>query len=238
MNLPIRLANGQTVAAYDEAPENLEESSTDAGLDLTISIEELARDFLNLKFEDLSATPEQCTGRKSYKPSQFPKPFSTSSVPASSDSSSSSATPTPNKPLHPDVIKANSWVTSYMNSLPSDRNVVAKPAELRAYHLWCHQELEINHIASRLRDPPLVTGTVAGYILRAIQVEHLPFPKRSVWALIPEVHISLRNVYKAMIAQRLKNGEDRADGEGTGNEALKDSGSGEESCGGSTKPEL
>ncbi|KAL2048889.1 hypothetical protein ABVK25_010841 [Lepraria finkii] len=235
LNLPIRLANGQTVATYEEAPETAEESSVGAEPDLPIPTEELARDFLNIEVEDPSPKDSslgpfaKATTKKQTKAHQLSKISSTSSAPAPPNSSS--APPVSNKPLHPNVIEANAWATRYMNSLPADRKPVAKPADLRAYHLWYHQGLEITQIASHLRDHPLAISTVAGYILRAIQAEYLPFPRNRVWALVPNVHRSFRVVYKAMIVNRLKEEERAKDNAALGDTGgvgrLKDGGSNE-----------
>ncbi|OTB07759.1 hypothetical protein M426DRAFT_317653 [Hypoxylon sp. CI-4A] len=53
-------------------------------------------------------------------------------------------------------------------------NTEASVPHLRAYYMWHEQGLEPNIIARLLRDPPLKTHTVTGYILSAIQAEKLP----------------------------------------------------------------
>ena len=187
------------MATYnDGVPESVEDSSLDTGPDTPISIEELARDFLNLEIEE--PNPKELPGNP---PVQKPAKGTTKDT---SSSKPSLASPTP-KPLHPSVILANTWLTRYTTTLSPSRPAVARPSDLRAYHLWYHQELDIQEIASRLRDPPLANSTVAGYVLRAVQLEKLPFHRKKVWGLVSEVHRSFRGGYKMMIVQRLKEEE-------------------------------
>ena len=200
LDLPIRLANGRTVATYnDGVPESVEDSSLDTGPDAPISIEELARDFLNLEIEE--PHPKELPGDPAAQKAAKGTTKGTSS------SKPSLPSPTP-KPLHPSVISANTWLTHYTTSLSPSRPVVARPSDLRAYHLWYHQELDIQEVASRLRDPPLALSTVAEYVLRAVQLEKLPFHRKKVWRLVSEVHSPFSGRYKMMIVQRSKEEEE------------------------------
>lgn len=53
---------------------------------------------------------------------------------------------------------------------------------LRAYYLWYNNEdLDAEDVARLLRDPPLATKTVVGYIIKAIQAEKLPYDRE--WLL-------------------------------------------------------
>jgi len=146
LNLPIRLANGQTVEAYEELEETAEKLTTDEAEDTSDaplpapSIEEMAREFLDIAIED-------------------------------SDARKSSAAAT--KP--PEVITADAWVAEYRASRPTDAKTKATPAFLRAYSLWHHQEVEVEDAARLLRDPPLQVSTVCCYILEAVRIEKLPF---------------------------------------------------------------
>ena len=47
-------------------------------------------------------------------------------------------------------------------------------ANLRAYHLWHHQQLEPSEIIHVLRDPPLKKLTVVGYVCEAVYCGNLP----------------------------------------------------------------
>lgn len=63
-------------------------------------------------------------------------------------------------------------------------------AQLRAYYLWHDQGLEPATVARLLRDPPLKTATVVGYILHTVQLEKLPVdPERlraEIAGLLPD----------------------------------------------------
>ncbi len=186
------------MATYNDGiPECVEDSSLDTGPDTPISIEELARDFMNLEIEEPNAKELPRN-----PPVQEPAKGTTKDK-----SSSKPSLPSP-KPLHPSVILANTWLTSYTTTLPPSHPVVARPCDLRAYHLWYHQGLDIQEIASRLRDPPLAISTVAGYVLGAVKLEKLPFHRKKVWGLVNEVHRSFRGGHKMMIVQRLKEEEE------------------------------
>lgn len=57
--------------------------------------------------------------------------------------------------------------------------VYARPSALRAYYIWyCNKDMTPDDIAKLLRDPPLLTHTVTGYILDAIASENLPYDKQ------------------------------------------------------------
>lgn len=151
MNLPIRLANGQTVADYDEGAETAEETLTDLPPDPSISLEEMARDFLNVAVED---------------------------APAQSRTQRKPATTQPRSATAPKVAAADEWVLQWRNSLPPGYKARATTASLRAYALWHHQDLEVPDVAALLRDPPLKEATVASYVLEAIRIEKLPHAGR------------------------------------------------------------
>ncbi|EHK41658.1 hypothetical protein TRIATDRAFT_287102 [Trichoderma atroviride IMI 206040] len=63
---------------------------------------------------------------------------------------------------------------------------------LRAYYMWHRNEdLCPGDIAALLRDPPLLTSTVAHYVLDAIKAENLPYPVlRLHKEVIPHVDLS------------------------------------------------
>ncbi|KAI0119958.1 ribonuclease H-like protein [Nemania sp. FL0031] len=66
---------------------------------------------------------------------------------------------------------AEDRVASYRKSHPQSRST---PAQLRSYFLWHCYDLSPATVAQLLRDPPLKTITVVGYILSVIQFEKLP----------------------------------------------------------------
>ncbi|KAM3514941.1 hypothetical protein MY11210_001419 [Beauveria gryllotalpidicola] len=56
--------------------------------------------------------------------------------------------------------------------------LLARPSALRTFYLWqANDDLAPADVARLLREPPLQTGTVIGYILDAIQAEKLAFPR-------------------------------------------------------------
>jgi len=119
--------------------------------DPSISLEEMARDFLNVAVEDVPA--QSRTQRK----------------PATTQSRSATA---------PEVAAADEWVSHWRNSLPPGYKGRATTASLRAYALWHHQDFEVPDVAALLRDPPLKEATVANYVLEAIRIEKLPHAGR------------------------------------------------------------
>jgi exonuclease 3'-5' domain-containing protein 2 len=66
--------------------------------------------------------------------------------------------------------------------------VRAPPSMLRAYYVWhSNTDLKPGDIAKLLRDPPLLTHTVTGYILDAIANEHLSYDKQRMTSEILSV---------------------------------------------------
>jgi hypothetical protein len=71
------------------------------------------------------------------------------------------------------------------------KSIKATPASLRAYYIWYfNNDLNPEAIAKLLRNPPLKTNTVTGYILKAVNAENLPYSrsrmKDEILATIPE----------------------------------------------------
>ena len=178
LNLPIRLANGQTVAAYEGAEDSAEKAATDEAEETTEisaddtplpapSIEEMAREFLDIAIEDSDA-----------------------------NKTSGTSTKPPNKP--PEVTIADAWVVEYRSSRPSDAKTKATPAFLRAYSLWHHQEVEVLEAAKLLRDPPLQTSTVCCYILEAVRIEKLPFTVERLREVLKQVEGTTGGRYQGL----------------------------------------
>lgn len=63
---------------------------------------------------------------------------------------------------------------------------------LRAYYIWHRNEdLCPGDIAALLREPPLLTSTVAHYVLDAIKAENLPYPVLRLYKeVIPHIDLS------------------------------------------------
>ncbi|KAI4249866.1 MAG: hypothetical protein LQ352_005517 [Teloschistes flavicans] len=216
LNLPIRLADGQTVPEYEEYSV---EKDKETKKPLPPAIEQLIQ---NLQIED---SPSEETDQKSEEAQPRPQPRQ----PTLQSS-------------HPAIIAATEWLTEYrlqnplnntitspstttestsladviyptLPSIPSSTNKVppssssataaaaalassssssspstrkstpqkgASPASLRAYHLFFHQELEVETIAALLRDPPLQKRTVIGYVLDAVRLEMFGMPEEQM----------------------------------------------------------
>ncbi|KAI4244461.1 MAG: hypothetical protein L6R40_002928 [Gallowayella cf. fulva] len=202
LDLPIRLANGQTVADYQEAvPEDPSSDNEDKSSTSVLSTEKLAEDVVNLQIEENKPPPPE---PKSAAP-QFRHH-------------------TPSLSSHPSIIAANKWVAEYRAStanvsLTTNNNIpstdatypslpssspaftttttsssrflsntttpqrkprTATPSSLRAYFLFHYHALSIQDIASLLRSPPLQKSTVASYVLDAARVEGLELDKARV----------------------------------------------------------
>ncbi|KAL8810486.1 MAG: hypothetical protein Q9200_002539 [Gallowayella weberi] len=193
LGLPIRLANGQTVADYKELPPE-EPSSDDEERAITPlpSTEGIAEDVLNLQIEDTNPSPR--TARTLEKDPPNPKPSaslsshpsvvaafawaaryraSASNNPSTTNPSSSSS----NDATYPSLPPSSSpspFPSSSSNTTTTRFKIdPASPASLRAYFLFHHHGLSITDTASLLRNPPLAKVTVASYILEAARLEGL-----------------------------------------------------------------
>ncbi|KAL8731773.1 MAG: hypothetical protein Q9166_003220 [cf. Caloplaca sp. 2 TL-2023] len=209
LKLPIRLANGQTVAEYEEPAHEGPPPNEGTATTPLPSTEQPAGDVMNLQIEDNK--PPQ-TGQKP----ELQKP----TPPRARHSPSLSS--------HPSIVAANEWIIKYRSSIsnpssytnrymPSSNDATypslpstfsssttsstiptlsptstspptsqssnkprATPAFLRAYFLFHHHALSITDIASLLRDPPLQKSTVASYVLEAARLDGLELEKGRV----------------------------------------------------------
>ncbi|KAH7401988.1 hypothetical protein DE146DRAFT_450534 [Phaeosphaeria sp. MPI-PUGE-AT-0046c] len=101
---------------------------------------------------------------------------------------------------------AMTWTQEYLQStIPSPTSTApsrirATTAHLRAYHLWYHQRLSIEDVASHLREPPLAHSTVAGYILQAVSLERLEYDKDTMREMLKTLPTGLRQGrWKSMV---------------------------------------
>lgn len=82
----------------------------------------------------------------------------------------------PSIPKDTKITDAEAWLVGYKEE--RDGNLKASPAALKAYYIWhANVGLDAEAIARLLRDPPLQTTTVAGYILSSVHLEKLPYDK-------------------------------------------------------------
>lgn len=228
LNLPIRLANGQNVATWSEMPALVEESSEELSeeeLDeqpseesseettskFDVSVEELAHRFRRVEIED--ATSKDAIAGPSFQDSDASLgrdfPLKTRSPALSLSDSSISPASGPDHPYCPSdnpsapcVVRAREWVTNYVNNLPSGTRAHAKPADLRAYYLWRHEQVSAKDITSVYQNRRLELSTVVAYIFNAIRLENLPFEEEAAWALIPHSVDFLKKGNMAVITRR------------------------------------
>ncbi|PSN65561.1 hypothetical protein BS50DRAFT_575532 [Corynespora cassiicola Philippines] len=105
----------------------------------------------------------------------------------------------------PEWQSATAWASSYLTSTippPSSTTpsrIRATVSPLRAYHLWHHQNLDLDTIATHLRNPPLTQATVCNYILQAIRLENLEFRNDSLRAVLRELPVSQRGRWKSLM---------------------------------------
>lgn len=138
------------MATCDEPTESNNAISTTAS-EAGVSIEELARDFIDITVGNLVAPiPDLDT----------PKPKDGRTSPSS---------------LGLQISAANRWVAQWRGTLSPDYKPRAFMCQLRAYALWHNQLHSIATAAAILRDPPLRKSTVAAYVLEALNSEKLPF---------------------------------------------------------------
>lgn len=138
------------MATYDEPTETNEVLSSHDP-ETAFSVEEMARDFVNIAIEELSVPSSDSNT------SELKHCCSAASV------------------LGPEVSAANSWVVQWRSTLSPDYKPRASTYQLRAYALWHEQQHAVITTAALLRNPPLQTATVATYILEALRTERLPF---------------------------------------------------------------
>ena len=175
LNLPIRLANGQTVATYNEPEEAEDEKPLPEPLNdnaVLPEIEQMARDFLNLTIEDVRQN--NTTPITESKPKPKPKLI---------------------PPKAPEITAAEAWVAAWRTNRPDTYKAKASPAYLRAYAVWHAQGFSVQKTASLLRDPPLQVTTVSNYILEAIRMEKLAYDAerlRDVLGHLPESVVKSR----------------------------------------------
>lgn len=96
------------------------------------------------------------------------------------------------RPKDARIAAADEWLAQYLlraEDQGQDRQQAkrAPRSSLRAYHLWHRDEtLDPAAVASLLRDPPLLTTTVVGYILDAVRHEDLPYDRARLRAELLE----------------------------------------------------
>jgi hypothetical protein len=104
---------------------------------------------------------------------------------------------------------ASTWAHNYLQStVPSPKSITpsrirATVPHLRAYHLWYHQNLSLDDVASELRDPPLSHSTVSGYVLQAVTLEKLEYDRDAMRDMVMGLPIGMRKGRWKWIADKV-----------------------------------
>ncbi|KAK3377774.1 exonuclease [Podospora didyma] len=177
LNLPIRVAEGVVLQTADEPlePEAEEEAAAkEDGPELSAEYLSSVGDSISLEPENDSNEEANGAFSKSASPGTTPT-FENKSPPTLREETS------PASPKDSRIEAAEKWVAEYRAT--QTRKPRVGPSALRAYRLWDKNcDLEPVKIASLLRDPPLQTPTVVGYISDAVRAEGLPFDKERMRA--------------------------------------------------------
>lgn len=129
-----------------------------------------------------------------------------SAIPSSTGIRSTAIDEIPNSPEYD---SATAWARTYLQStIPSPTSTTpsrirATVPHLRAYHLWYHQNLSLDYVASHLRDPPLSHSTVTGYILQAVSLERLEYDRDSMRDMMMALPVGLRKGRWKWIAEKV-----------------------------------
>ena len=132
-----------------------------------------------------------------------------SSPPTSPPLSSAPAEPEQQSELPSSHALATSWAQSYLaTSIPSPSSLTpshirATIPHLRAYHMWAHQKLPLDTIATLLRDPPLPASTVGSYVLQAITLERMEYDEEEVRAVLMGMPQALRRGKWRVLAEKV-----------------------------------
>jgi hypothetical protein len=104
---------------------------------------------------------------------------------------------------------ATTWAQNYLTSSIPQPGSSAPPRiratvpHLRAYHLWHHQGLSLEHVARHLHDPPLPLGTVGSYVLQAITLERMQYDEKVVREIVLGLPEGLRRGRWRKLAEKV-----------------------------------
>lgn len=173
LDLPIRLANDEIVAAGDE-PSQIDEGLS---FDSHESGDKCFQD-MNIVPGHRAAPSKKVRTRTKIRALRRPRPHPNSC---------------------PEIMMAEDWIEKWHTKRPASQKCLVLPSQLRAYSLWHEQQLDVSAAAALLRDPPLKKATVAAYVLDAIRFERLPFEKERIMPLVECLHFSGRYRYQAFL---------------------------------------
>jgi len=201
LDLPIRLADDA------ESSESDEDEMDVKGEDKVPTT--LSQEYVASATQDIEIEPESDTTASEPPPPPPPLPTHPKSRRSTNDKkeASPSTSTAAAKPKDDRIVAAETWLVKYSSSRSGWSSggpkspMRAAPAAMRAYHIWhSNTDLDVAAVAALLRDPPLQTSTVVGYILAAIKLERLPYRKDrlrdEVLALLPPE--ALMGRYKAL----------------------------------------
>lgn len=177
------MANGLTVVTYEDPSEVNDDNLSAPSTDPASSIEEMARDLLNVALED-SAAPQPVLRKPDSKVNK-------------------SLTDTTNN----EFAAANIWIAEWRQSLSLKYKPRAFLFQLRAYALWHEQQHGILAVAAILREPPLKESTVAAYVLDALRLEGLPFNEARLVEVVECLSDVTKMKYRAFLKKNLKTEE-------------------------------
>lgn len=172
LDLPIRLANDEIIAAGDE-PSQIDEGLSS---DLHKPGDESSQNMNIVSGHRRAAPSEKVRSKTKIRALRRPRPNSS-----------------------PEIMKAEDWIEKWRTKRPVNQKCLVLPSQLRAYSLWHEQQLDVSAAAALLRDPPLKNATVAAYVLDAIQLERLPFEKERIMPLVECLHLYSRSKYEAFL---------------------------------------
>lgn len=154
LNQPIRLAQGKTASTTEDMTDVVEAENTTATAGTTTTFAYSSNVQQTVQVEVDGDNGLNSPGSKE-RPAAAP------------------SSPVARRQRDGRVLAAEAQVASYCVSHTAIR---ASNPQLRSYYIWHDNEgLHPMEIARLLRDPPLQTNTVVGYILDAISLQKLPF---------------------------------------------------------------
>lgn len=167
LNKPIRLASG--VEIKPEVTEKEEDAEEDQPRKTaTDAPHQSVAESL-----DVEVDPSDCADTTSTTPTAETK---------ASKGSCKKPKPEP-KEVDPVVDAAAQFALKYRATYPK---TAVTPAQLRAYHIWqSNEDMSVEDIAAKLRDPPLQTATVTNYILEAVRTEGRGITGSVAWLVDP-----------------------------------------------------
>ncbi|KAK2032126.1 exonuclease [Colletotrichum zoysiae] len=179
LNLPIRLADGQFIAAADDGAEAVDSDDRRTSPALSYKHVEAIKESLEIEPEGGGQSIAESIRAA---PAVFPQ----------------------QRRKDPRVAAADEQLARYRATI---RTLRATPSAVRSYYIWRNNaDLTPDAIAKVLREPPLQTNTVVSYILEAIKLENLPFDKKrlrnEILHLLPKEVLQGR--YKALMLEAHK----------------------------------